>query len=364
MTPDFDRLVAKYEVGSSSEEASTFGLSRRTPLQNFQPSVQAQPARFGSVGGSLLFEPGTRILLAGKPGSGKSKLSRSVALDFLRQFDDGHVVIVDFENPPTNIWREFHRFGATEPEKATRISVSHGPGFNLRDACSIIAEFGDSQILVVFDSFDDLISQGDGDPNSARDVKQVWRTAVRPFVDEGHTALLLDHLSVKGAASGSTPLGSSHKIGGADIVYTLSEASGERTVGLLKDRLGFYGGLAPRDVAAFRFADDLDGHLRVEPSCKNDDERVQEQRFILGACRSAEHGCSMSLLEEEGPKGGCRKRRVKPAVDELLSAGKLVAQTRSGITRYVTADDGPPPPLGPGAKAADGRLAFASSSLI
>lgn len=190
------------------------------------------------------------VSLSAAPGTGKSVLARSLAvdaalgrsaLDPADTLDPARVVYLDAENGPD--WWRAGLDSMAAPLDVPNLAVvcypdlggldtSRGAG----DFLALIAELADDlggADLVVLDTVSRFI---DGGENDADTWSQFYRLAIQPLRDKGIAVLRLDHLG-KDADRG--PRGSSHKLSDVDADFRMTAArfgSDELTLTLGKRR--------------------------------------------------------------------------------------------------------------------------------
>lgn len=190
------------------------------------------------------------VSLSAAPGTGKSVLARSIAvdaslgrnhIDHTEEFDPARVIYLDAENGE-DWWRDgLDAMGA--PLDLPNLHVVCYPDLGAldmikgaRELLALIEEHsGDlgGCDLVVFDTISRFI---DGGENDADTWSQFYRNAIQPLRDRKIAVLRLDHLG-KNADLG--PRGSSHKLSDVDADFRLTvptPGSDELTLTLGKRR--------------------------------------------------------------------------------------------------------------------------------
>ena len=160
--------------------------------------------------GEVLFYDGKVNWVFGEPGAGKSWLALYVVQESLLWGQ--RTVFWDFEMSPGQTKARCQALGLdlVEAERAGSFLYLKPFAEESKLAMSQLKEWqmgGDGPALVVIDA-----AASSGAPSDGGDVEPWLKTFVKPFEDEGHTLLVIDHVPKQRVGRADGPIGSARKL--------------------------------------------------------------------------------------------------------------------------------------------------------
>lgn len=156
-----------------------------------------------------LLEVGERLIFTGNEGHGKSTLLRQIALQTslgihpftLEEMQPRRVMVVDLENPPRTVQREFKKFGLHAPERGM-LNIHRWPGgIDLLSEESVLA-------------FNELLKE---DKPELLIIGPMYKMALLPLEREEHSRRLASVLDLWRSAYDFTLIMESHQPHGAMV---------------------------------------------------------------------------------------------------------------------------------------------------
>ena len=301
--------------------------------------IERLPSAFDRVDGATLLYEGLANTIYGEPSTGKSWIGLMVAIQQLRA--GRRVLWWDNEDRATTLARRLQLLRATDligvDDLAWRAGDMHESAIAMAEALAFL-DGGNGPGLVVIDSATSF-----GCPKDGADV-QPWITAhIKPWLNAGHTTLLLDHVPKQRKDRPAGAVGSYEKL--SDIRGAALYAHGTAWNGqdggavhltIHKDAGGQLP--APKFSTVATIAAEWDGPTLAYtvglPNAKEDGEDLQTEL--------------MDALEQAGSDGvrgsrairdllkGKRAKDIDAARDELVAAGLVEKRPDGGnAQRYI-----------------------------
>ena len=301
--------------------------------------IERLPSAFDRVDGATLLYEGLANTIYGEPSTGKSWIGLMVAIQQLRA--GRRVLWWDNEDRATTLARRLQLLRATDligvDDLAWRTGDMHQSAIAMAEALTFL-DGGNGPGLVVIDSATSF-----GCPKDGADV-QPWIAAhIKPWLNAGHTTLLLDHVPKQRKDRPAGAVGSYEKL--SDIRGAALYAHGTAWNGqdggavhltIHKDAHGQLP--APKFATVATVTADWDGPTLAYtvglPNAKEDGEDLQTEL--------------MDALEQAGSDGvrgsrairdllkGKRAKDIDAARDELVAAGLVEKRPDGGnAQRYI-----------------------------
>ena len=326
---------ATVETADTTEDLTFADFGQAVTLLD----VERLPAAFERVDGETLLYEGLANTIYGEPSTGKSWIGLMVAIQQLRA--GRRVIWLDNEDRATTLARRLQLLRATDligvDDLAWRTGDLHQSETAMTGALAFL-DGGNGPGLVVIDSATSF-----GCPKDGADVQPWIRAVVKPWINAGHTTLLLDHVPKQRKDRPAGAVGSYEKL--SDIRGAALYAHGTAWNGqdggavhltIHKDAHGQLP--APKFAAVATITAEWDGptlNWRVDlPNTKADGEDLQTE--LMDALEQAgSDGVRGSRAVRDLLKGK-RAKDIDAARDELVAAGLIEKRPDGGnAQRYI-----------------------------
>ena len=293
--------------------------------------------------GEILLYDGETNWMFGEPGSGKSWIALYVVQESLAR--GKRTVFWDHEMSPGQTKARCEALGLdlVEAERSGLFLYLKPYAEQSALAMSQLKEWqreGDGQALVVIDA-----AASSGAPSDGGDVEPWLKTFVKPFEDDDHTLLVLDHVAKQRLGRPDGPIGSARKLqavtGAAldlsGIAWT-QKKDGVVKLTVHKDR---YGALpaARKQAVARIYGRHVNGRLTlsIEPP-EAEDNPVQVFGPLLEVLASHPDGVVGQAAMRELVPG--RNQRKDSVVAEAISEGYILKDKPGKKVRYRISESG------------------------
>ena len=300
--------------------------------------VERLPSAFERLDGATLLYEGVANTLYGEPSTGKSWIALMVAIQQLRA--GRRVIWWDSEDRASTLARRLQLLRATDlighPNLKWISGEIQGSPAIMAEALAYL-EGGSGPGLVVIDSATSF-----GCPKDGADVQPWVKAHIKPWINAGHTSLLLDHVPKQRKDRPAGGVGSFEKLSdirGAALYAHGTAWNGQQggaiNLTIHKDAHGQLP--APKFSVVATITAEWDGPTldwRVDlPNAKAEGENLEDEL--------------LEALEAAGPDGvkgsrairdllkGKRNGDIDKARDELLTAGLIERVKEGNAWRYV-----------------------------
>ena len=346
-----DREITRRERrqdGYDSDDASAGEASAGLTFADFGQEVtlleaERLPSAFERCDGATILYEGVANIMFGEPSCCKSFVALMVAIQRLRA--GRHVIWWDNEDKASTLAKRLQILKATDligcPELAFRTGDMQDSQTAMFEALDFLAR-GNGPGMVVVDS-----ATAFGCPKDGTDVAPWMKTHIKPWINEGHTSLQVDHVPKQRKDRPSGAVGSFEKL--SDIrgsaLYVHGRGWNQQQGGAVhltvhKDA----GGQLPaiKDSVVSTISARWDGPTLAYtiglPNAKSESEDLE-----LELMEAFNQVGADGVRGSQGVRGllkGKRARDVDKAKDELMQAGMIQREKVGHAYVYTVITDG------------------------
>ena len=336
-----DRVDSRWVESESDTVDGGLTLADFTQEVTLLESEKLPPAFTRTDGATLLYE-GRYNTLTAETAQGKSWLALMVTIERLRA--GRNVFWLDFEDRPTTFATRLQKLNATDLIGTPELKWATG---ELTEYPLALAEAlthlggGNGPGLVVIDS-----AGSGGCPSDGADVGPWMLANIKPWLDAGHTILLLDHVPKQRKDRARGGIGSNAKLRDIDgaALYVEGKVWNGTQDGYIhiynhKDRGGHLPGqlldcvatvFGEHDGPVIRYTIDL-------PNAKGQEEDLQDELLDV-ITRTGAEGITGSRAMRDSLKGK-RAKDVDAAREELLQQGLIERRKVGRAFNYFSTEN-------------------------